>query len=534
MGVFNSMKRYFKKHPFILIFCIICIVLFTLLSLLPPQILKRLIDDGLKTSSKKIVLKFAVLYFLSFIITNIFNFSKNVLLSVISQGISKNIRLDMLKKVNRLDYVSFTKFDAGTLEAYFSNDVDSIDKLITSGVVSLVIDLFKIIGILFSVFMFSILFGLIVVVFIPIIFSITWVLKNRLRKVQLRNRKLEGNVNNSILENLENIHTIKSFRVYDNIAKRYNDVLNKHFVTEQKTSFYDSIISPIVQMIRGIVIALIICLAAYDISWFGMTVGAVVAGIDYITDIFSPIEKLGDEMQTIQKSLAGIERIKEFFKLPEDKAKELSLEESNDFVLEFKNVTYSYDKKVNVIENFNLVLKDHEHLTLEGRSGAGKSTIFKLAYGLIYPDSGSVTLNGVPTYLLNDETRQRIFGIVYQDYFFTNKTIYEEVTLERKNISKERVYEVLNLCGLGRIDDIDKKLITTDYSSGELSLFNIARAILLDGNILFLDEMNAKIDTVTASMIIDVINKIGKEKMILSINHYGDLIENSKILRVGN
>lgn len=533
MGVWKSMKRYFRHHPFVLILCIISILIFTLLSLTPPMIMRYFIDYALDKKDRDLILVLALMYFGSYIVMNIFNFARYALLAVISQGISKQIRLDMLQKVNRLDYVSFTRFDAGTLEAYFSNDVDSIDALITSGVVSFVTDLFKIIGILIAVFSFSWLFGLIAIGAIPIIALTIWILKNKIMRAQYKTRKLEGNVNNSILENLENIHTIKSFRIYDNVSNRYSEVLKNHFITAEKTNLYDAIFSPIIQMLKGICIAIVIILASYKLSLFGMTVGMVVAGVDYITDIFQPIEKLGDEIQTIQKSLAGIKRINEFFKLPEDDVRGLLIGESNNYVLEFKDVSYSYDKKVNVVENFNLKLEASDHLTLEGRSGAGKSTLFKLAYGMIKPDKGSVTINGVPTYLLDDSVRQKLFGIVYQDYFFTNKTIYEEVTLERKNISKERVFEVLNLCGLGRIKDIDKKLITTDYSSGELSLFNIARAILLDGHILFLDEMNAKIDKITAKQIIDVINNIGKDKMILSINHYGDLIENSKVLHVG-
>lgn len=533
MGVWKSIKRYFKKHPFVLLLCIISIILFTLLTLTPPQIMRYFIDKGIKNSNEELMLKLAILYFGSYIVMNIFNFGRLALLSVISQGISKQIRLDMLTKVNRLDYVSFTKFDAGTLEAYFSNDVDAIDKLITSGVVSFVIDGFKLIGILVAVFMFSWLFGVITLASFPIIAIIIWIFKNKMMKVQMRTRKLEGNVNNSILENLENIHTIKSFRVYDNVTGRYNTVLKNHFITAEKTNFYDAIFSPIIQMLKGIAIALIIVLASYKLSLFGMTVGMVVAGVDYITDSFQPIEKLGDEIQTIQKSLAGIRRISEFFKLPEDKKREMFVDKSDNYTLEFKDVSYTYDGKVYVIENFNLKIEGNKHLTLEGRSGAGKSTLFKLAYGMIEPTSGSVTINGVPTYLLNDETRQNIFGIVYQDYFFTGKSIREEVTLERAGITDERIFEVLSMCGLGRITDIDQLLVTTDYSSGELSLFNIARAILMDGKILFLDEMNAKIDKVTAADIIKVINNIGKDKMILSINHYGDLIENSSVLHVG-
>ena len=118
-----SVKRYFKHHPFVIFLCLLSIVIFTLLSLTPPIILKMFVDDALPKNDKSLILKFAILYALSYIVMNIFNFGRNALSVVISQGISKNIRLEMLKKVNKLDYVTFTKFDAGTLEAYFSNDV---------------------------------------------------------------------------------------------------------------------------------------------------------------------------------------------------------------------------------------------------------------------------------------------------------------------------------------------------------------------------------------------------------------------------
>ena len=119
-----------------------------------------------------------------------------------------------------------------------------------------------------------------------------------------------------------------------------------------------------------------------------------------------------------------------------------------------------------------------------------------------------------------------------EDYFFSGGTIKEEITLLDSSISDEKIYSTLKLVGLDRITDINIPLKITDYSTGELSLFNIARAIILDSKILFLDEMNAKIDSVSAKKIIDVIDYVSKDKMVLSINHYGDLLPNSKILNI--
>lgn len=239
------------------------------------------------------------------------------------------------------------------------------------------------------------------------------------------------------------------------------------------------------------------------------------------------------ELQTIQKSLTAIQRINEFFKLEDDdKKNKQMIGNYNDLELVFDNVSFAYDNSENVIDHFNYTIHQNNRLVLKGRSGSGKSTLFKLAYGLIKPTSGRVTINEVDTYLLSNDSKRKLFGIVYQDYFFSGGTIKEEITLLDSSISDEKIYSTLKLVGLDRITDINIPLKITDYSTGELSLFNIARAIILDSKILFLDEMNAKIDSVSAKKIIDVIDYVSKDKMVLSINHYGDLLPNSKILNI--
>lgn len=532
MSVGKCIVNYFKKHIFVFIFSIIVVLSVTLLSLVPPQILRIIVDKVIPSKDKNKLLLAAIFYALIFIFIGIVDFLKEVLLVIVSQGVGKKIRLEMLSKVNRLAYVNFSKYDYGTLEAYFSNDVDEINTLITSGVISMVIDSFKMIGIVISIFVFSYLFGIITLLIIPLIVLFTLWIRKRMYKAQSMNRKLEGSVNNLVLENLDNIVTIKSFRIYDKIKNKYDNVLKNHFKTNQRANTYDAIFSPIMQILKTILIVVIISMSTDFNNLFGVSVGVLVSMIDLITNLFTPIENLGMELQTIQKSMAAIDRINEFFKLSEDDIKTKSCNVDSDITLEFRDVTFSYDGVVNVLEHFNLTIKNDDRLTLKGRSGSGKSTLFKLAYGLIKPTSGRVTINGVDTYLLNDETKRRIFGIVYQDYYFSGGSIKDEITLLNNNISDSVVYDTLRLVGLDRITNINEELKVTDYSTGELSLFNIARAIILDSRVLFLDEMNAKIDGVTAKRIIEVINKVSKDKMVLSINHYGDLIEDSMILNL--
>ena len=148
------------------------------------------------------------------------------------------------------------------------------------------------------------------------------------------------------------------------------------------------------QILKTLLIVLIITLSTANRNIFGMKIGVLVSSIDLITNLFAPIENLGMELQTIQKSMAAIHRINEFFKLEEDEVKDQTLDvNSKDLVLEFNDISFTYDNKENVIDHFNLTLKQNERLVFKGRSGSGKSTLFKLAYDLMTLNVSSLVLS---------------------------------------------------------------------------------------------------------------------------------------------
>lgn len=147
-----------------------------------------------------------------------------------------------------------------------------------------------------------------------------WIRK-RMYKAQKTNRSLEGKVNNLVLENLDNINTIKTFRIYNEVKEKYDNILKNHFKTNQKSNIYDALFSPVMQILKTLLIVLIIVISTTNNSVFGLSIGTLASSIDLITNLFSPIENLGMELQTIQKSFAAINRINEFFKLEEDEKK---------------------------------------------------------------------------------------------------------------------------------------------------------------------------------------------------------------------
>lgn len=532
MSVMKCIVAYFKRHKMVFFMTLLIIAGSAVTALIPPRILKYLVDDVLAEGRQELILRMALLYTGSYLLLGIFDFLGQVTLVSLSQGISREIRLGLRRKISRLTYQNFTRYDSAAMEAHFNNDVATINSLITNGVVSMFMDAFKMLGILVTIFLFSWQFGILVIVMLPALIWFTMFIRKRMFHAQFEVRTQEGNLNRMVLENVENMQVVKSFDVSPYMEEKFGRALEHHFRFAKKTCFYEGIFSPVMESVKFLIIAALLLVTGVKGQVLGLSAGVVVALIALVLDLFTPVEELGRELQVIQKSLAGMKRIDDFFSLEEEEERKEELPDlSKGLVLKLEHIDFSYDGKEQIISDFSMELKGNERVVLKGVSGAGKSTIFKLAYGCLKPVSGRVTINGVDVSALKPEARQGLFGIVYQTPFFSGESLYEELTLH-KEIPRERVWQVLKHVGLDRIDDLDRKFTVTDFSTGELSLLNIARVLLLDCRIIFLDEMNARIDPGTAEQIMQIMERETKDKMVFSINHYGGVLKGSRVVEI--
>ncbi len=529
MSVGKVFLLFIKKHKIRVLLIVLSIILVSVLALLPAQVLKVIVDEIIPLGDEKKLLYIALVYLLTYICIGIATFLKDVIMICSSQHYTSELRSSMMKHMSKLSYQSLVNTDSGTLEAYFNNDVNSLNELFTSGVVNMITDLFKMIGIMISLFIYSYVFGLIMLGILPVLLIFTFFVRRGMLKAQLKTKAAEGNVNKILLENIENMEQIKVNKAEDYAKNKYFRILKNHFKASQKSNFYDAFFSPVMQMIRNFVICLILILSGWNPHFFGMSIGMIIASISLITDLFSPIENLGMEIQTIQKSIAALKRINEFFMWETDAEKKNFI--INEFTIQYDKVSFGYGER-DIIKDFSLVIHENDKIVLQGPSGVGKSTLMKLAMGLIKPNKGSVTIGGESLYLLSDSMRKKLFSIVYQDPFFSGDSIYEEISLRDESITKEQVRDALDKVGLSHIKDLDKRLNASEYSSGELALFNIARILVQDSKIIFLDEMNSKIDPITSKQMISLINDFAKDKTVISINHYGAALDGSKIIQL--
>jgi ATP-binding cassette subfamily B protein len=324
---------------------------------------------------------------------------------------------------------------------------------------------------------------------------------------------------------------IKSFSKESYMEKNYSGYLLRNFQIVEKVNFYDAVFSPIIQLSRAVIIGIIIILSSRQLNYLGISLGMVAASIDLLSNLFAPIENLGMELQNIQQAVSGVHRVNDFYKETEDNCKNNELK-ADDIIpirdevrLAFNDITFCYDGGTNVLQNINLHIKPLEKVAFVGRTGVGKSTLFKLVLGLLKPSKGSITINGVDVCSIANSEKRRIFGYVDQNFHMIKGTVADQISLQDKSITKEQIQNALDFVGLtdyiASLDNGYETQVNSDnlFSQGQKQLLSIARAIVNNPPILLLDEITANLDSITEEKIVSVLHKVSKAYTILSISH---------------
>ncbi len=525
-NVASIIKDFLKENIWLSIALIITVIFVVLASLIPPQVLKHIVDNYLTKGLGDKLLKLALIYFFVLLIIGLLDFIKEGLLTICGQKITRKLRSTMMKKKSFLSAEYFSQNETGSIVSRYTNDVDAIQSLFTNGIVSMIIDIFKIIGIVASIWIFSAGLGLIVVCIIPFIYIITRQFQKKMLKAQMENRILISKVNNHIPESIKNIEMIKSFSKEKYMESKYKEYLQNSYESMEKVNFYDSVFSPIILIIRAIVIAVMVILCSDSISALGISVGMVAAAIELISNIFSPIENLGMELQSIQQAVSGVKRVDEFLNEEEiiEKNSNFNVEKFDRYEVLFENVSFNYKDGPTILKNISFKITNKENVTFTGRTGAGKSTLFKLILGLLEPKEGRIMIGNIDVKHIPNSEKRKIFGYVEQSFHFVKGTVKDQITLGDDNISNEDVEKVVKFVGLhdyvinlenGYDTTVEKNL----FSQGQSQLLSIARAMVANPPIMLLDEITANLDSETEEHIIKVLKEAGSERTLLSISH---------------
>ena len=523
--IFDTVCR--KKALSLGIICAVCSAIAA--SLFPPLILAQVIDA--LAAGRNITFAMALAYFALIALAGLTESLREGGLTMLGQKITHALRTNLMDKMGRLNADSLNHIEPGALVSRFAGDVDTVEKLFTSGIVSMFADACKIISILAIIWTCSRGLTIILLVILPLLFWFTRYVQKNMLSAQLENRRAISHVSAHVPETLKNIRTIHILGIEEYMEKRYDASIEDSYRAVEKTNFYDAIYSPIVLILNAIVVAIVMLLSASGservLVLFGMSAGTAVAIMNYISQIFTPIENLGMEIQTIQSALAGVHRINEFLNLDEEApcTAHLPIEHAaaNQPLVEVNDVTFGYDER-NVLKHLTFNVCTGEQVTLSGRTGAGKSTVFKLLLGLYSPTEGHVMIDGVPARDIAANERRALFGYVEQSFHMVPGTVRDQITLFDKSISKNAIEKAVELAGLSQAiaalpQGLDTICTAGLFSQGQWQLLSIARAAVADPRILLLDEITANLDADTENTVLSALKRISADRTVISISH---------------
>ena len=525
-GVFAAVRAAAASHKLLALGTVLCAAASVLASLLPPLLLARIID-GL-TGGMPLALTAALMYFGSLALEGVLSSGQETLLEVFGQKMTHALRSEMSVKLTRLPASTLSAQNPGEVAARFLGDVDTVEALFTSGIISMIADACRIISIFAVIAIENAGLALLLVLVLPLLTIFTRYVQKRMLNAQLENRQAVAAISGQVPEAIHNIRTIRALGLESYMEKRYDKRIGESYAAVEKTNFYDAIYSPVVNMINVAVVGIVMLMSASGnaqvLTLFSMSVGTSVAIINYISRIFTPIETLGMEIQTIQSAMAGVKRIDTFLAQPEREipAEDVSKKGPRGDVA-LTHVTFGYDDR-KVLSDLSFTVKSGEQVTLVGRTGAGKSTVFKLLLGLYKPENGTVTIGGVDVSQISDGARRSCIGCVEQHFARVPGTVLDQITLGDPSISRNMAQNAAQLAGLDPVirtfpDGYDTPCSDGMFSQGEWQLLSIARAAAAEPAVLLLDEITANLDADTEARVLDALRRASVGRTVLSISH---------------
>ena len=523
-GVAAALRTAAMAHCFLTVGVILCVAASVAASLLPPLLLARCIDS--LTAGLPLTIWAVLAYFASLALEGVLSSAQESLLVVFGQKMTHALRLEMSHKLTRLPAATLVDQNPGEVAARFSGDVDTVEALFTSGIISMVADACRIISIMTVIFVKNPGLALILLLVLPLFAVFTRHVQKRMLAAQLDNRRAVAAVSGQVPETLHNIRTIRALGMEAYMERRYDQRIADSYSAMERTNFYDAIYSPAVLTLNAVVVGIVMLLSASGngtaLALFGMSVGTSVAIINYISRIFAPIESLGMEIQTIQSAMAGVKRIDAFLAQPERTIPAERTKAARGDV-ELAHVTFGYGEK-HVLNDFSMTVKQGEQVTLVGRTGAGKSTVFKLLLGLYPPESGTVTIGGVNVADITDRERRTCISCVEQHFARVPGTVLDQITLGDPQITEEMAKNAAKLAGIdaaiaampGGYDTVCSEGM---FSQGEWQLLSIARAAAADPAVLLLDEITANLDAETEARVLEALRRASEGRTVLSVSH---------------
>lgn len=533
------MKRlfeYLKPYSWQLVFISFFMVGGTLSQLAYPYLLKIGIDDYITPGEIEGLSTIAIFMIIALIGEFVFRYFEEFRIQMIGQHVMQDLRHRLFTHLQTLDVQYFDKNPVGRLMTRVMGDVQVLNELFTSGVITVFSNFLTILGIMVAMLMFNWKLALVTFTVLPIIFSATLIYQIYSRRAFREQRKQLARINAFLQENIVGMTTMQLFTQEQRSYHRFNERNRRYLAANLRSIFYFSIFFPLIEVTASLATAVIIWYGGGQIVQSVLTFGEIVAFITLSARFFWPIRELSEKYTIFQNAMASSERI---FQLLDTEPSIVSKVENKNIKelkgdIEFRNVWFAYNDDDYVLKDVSFTVKPGEKVALVGHTGAGKSSIINLLCRFYDINKGQILIDGVDIQEMNIEELRGAISIVQQNIFLFSDTIDRNISLGDTSITSEHVHSASKYVNLDRFVEKMPDAYYTEIkedggglSVGQKQLVAFARALASDPSILILDEATSSVDTETEILIEQALNRLMEKRTSVVIAHRLSTIQNA-------
>lgn len=483
----------------------------------------------------------AILLIGLYAVSALLNYVQGVILSIISARYAKKMRAAMIEKIARLPISYFDQHQFGDTLSRMSNDVGMVANTLANVLTQIITSITMVIGILIMMLSISPWLSLIALVAVPLSLTFVSLVAKKAQKFFHAQQATLGTLNSAIEEDYSGQSIIKANSYEKTAIDKFSQTNQRFYEVSWKAQFYSSLAFPITNVFTNLSYVAI-CVAGGRMAINGtLLIGSVQAFIQYVNQFNRPITEVAQITSNIQQTLAAAERIFDFLHEPEETpdpnpAHEIEVIQG---AVAFHNVNFSYDKTRPIIRDFSVEIKPGMQVAIVGPTGAGKTTIINLLMRFYDPDSGYITIDGVPTKEMKRSDVRKLFGMVLQDTWLFSGTIEDNLRYGLASATHEDIVRATKASSIHHfIESLShgyRTMIAEDsdnISAGEKQLLTIARAMVANPPMMILDEATSNVDTRTEQLIQDAFAKLTHGRTSFVIAHRLSTIRNSDLILV--
>ncbi|MGA1826208.1 MAG: ABC transporter ATP-binding protein [bacterium] len=539
----RRLLSYLKPHLFIFIFALLLLLIVSALELVEPYLVKIGIDTYIKNSDYAGLHIICLIFLIILLIKFLVHFLLNYFTQLMGQRVIKDIRMSLFKHVQSLSLSFFDRYPVGRLMTRIGNDVEVLNEMLSAGILGIVSSSVTLIGIMFIMLWIDVRLTLVSFSILPLVIWGSIIFRNNVRKAFRQIREKIAKLNSFMQENITGIKEVQLFgREKDNL-KRFADINGHYRDSYLKAVFYYSLFFPFIEILASVTTALIIWYGGFQTLHGSLTIGVLVAFIEYMGKFFRPIRDLSEKYNLLQSTMASAERI---FTLM-DTHQTINLSDRSLPLTDLKNeivfdhVWFAYEQERYVLRDVSFSLKKGENLAIVGATGAGKTSIINLIARFYNHQRGRILIDGKDIRDYNLKELRSGMAMVQQNVFLYSASIMENITLGNTAISMDRIREIANYINADSfIDKLPGKYeqVLTErgdmLSVGQKQLLAFARALAADPSLLILDEATSNVDSETEMLIQDAVRKLVRDRTSIIIAHRLSTITNADQILVLN